>query len=65
VQREQVAQLQQDEALGGEQDEQHHSGHRGQALVARRVGGASRPLTDFPFSRRHGHMLGLARPAPG
>jgi hypothetical protein len=64
VQREQVADVQQREALGDEQHEQYSSGHRRQALVARRAGAADRLLADLRFPRGHRLMLGTARPPP-
>ena len=64
MQREQAAHVQQGEALGDEQHQQHGSGHRGQALVARRVGVPSRLRTDLRFPRGHGLMLGTACPPP-
>ncbi len=64
MQREQVADVEQGEALGGEQHEQHSSGHRRQALVARRAGVAGRLLAILRFPRGHRLMLGTARPPP-
>jgi hypothetical protein len=62
VQREQVADVQQGQALGDEQHEQHSSGHRRQALVARRVGAAGRLFADLRFPRGRRLMLGTVRP---
>ena len=64
MQREQVADVQQGEALGDEQHEQHRPGHRRQAPVARRVGAAGRLLVYVRFPRGHRLMLGTARPPP-
>ena len=64
VQGEQVADVQQGEALGDEQHEQHSPGHRRQAPVARRVGATGRLLVYLRFPRGHGLMLGTAGPPP-